>query len=362
MALSAFSTPGSVTDLSAAGRAAWSRDVAALLDRQVAGGDHPQFFNQLNVPLAVDATTKVMRWGAFPRKLAREVAPRRWTLGEERNRQEEYCEWAAERDRQGRITRAFFTTEVPSYYHRLANDAPKKLLAVYRKHVSAAVQPRDLIRTNGSYNPGNVWNRQGAMHMIQGANTLDAAVILVAQATVVRTSPQGLITNANELIRCGVGADADRNSDPLIVGDVNTLARTGAGITLEDPIGLYIDSLQTAGWTTPDGSDPASFWTITRGDRAHAVRAVYAVPPGRGFLVSDITIGGRPIVSPSQIAERIQIRVNGLAHNIGKTSPVPRPCGATNTPQGGLEALSDVTTTNPPSMEELVERSRAGRG
>lgn len=359
MALTKFSTPGSVTDLSSKGKAAWSADVATLVDGQVTAGPNPRFFNPLGVTLAADATAKVMLWGAFPRKLAREVAPRRWTLGEERNRQEEYCEWVAEKDRQGRIIRAVFTTEVPSYYHRLANDDPKKLLAVYRKHVSADVQPRDLLRSNGSYNPGNAWNRKGAMHMIQVNNTLDAAVILVAQSTVVRTGGQGLITNANDLIRCGVGADADRNSDPLIVGDVNTLARTGANITLQDPIGLYIDSLQTAGWATPDGSDPASFWTITRGTKTHAVRAVYAVPKARKFTVSDVTIGGRPIVSASQIAERIQVRVTGIAHNIGKRKPVPQPCGAAAS--GGLESLA-AASDEPPSMADLIARSRALRG
>lgn len=360
MALTRFSAPGAVNDLSPAGRTAWSRDLAALFDRQVAEGPHPQFFNPIGVTLAGDAARKAMRWGAFPRKLAREVAPRRWSLGEQRNRQEEYCEWSAERDSGGRIIRAFFTTEVPSYYHRLANDSPTKLLALYRKHVSSQVQLRDLMRTNGSYEPGNVWNRQGAMHMIQVNNTLDAAVILVAQSTVVRAGAQGLITNANELIRCGVGADVDRNSDPLIVGDVNTLARTGATISLDDPVGLYIDSLATAGWTTPDGSDPAKFWTITRGTKTHSLRGVYAVPKDRGFTVSDITIGGRPIVSPSQIAERIQIRVTGLAHRIGVTKPRSQPCGPSRSP-GGLESMTN-SVAEAPTIEELLGRARAGRG
>jgi hypothetical protein len=191
------------------------------------------------------------------------------------------------------------------------------------------------------------------MHMVQGANTLGAAVLLVAQSTIVRAGDGGPMTNANDLIRCGVNADPDRNSDPLIVGDVNTLARRGARITFDDPAGLYLDGLQTAGWETPrPGDDPNEFWRITRGDEEHALRAVYEVPADRGYTVSDIRINGRPITSASQIAEGVSVKVVGLAEQFDR--PVePRGCAD----EGRAAGFDDEL----PSSEELMAASRAQR-
>lgn len=358
MALQAFTTPGGVTDMSDRGRRAWSRDVAKSLTDNATGNpaipnDSPrdQFFNPLGVELAADNTTKVMRWGAFPRKLARQPAPRRWQLAESRDAQEEYCEWVGVKDAQNRITRAIFTSEVPSYFHLLAADDPARLLDVYRRHVSPDVQRADLM-SGTVYQERNRWNRTGAMHMVQGANTLGAAVLLVAQATIVRAGNGGPMTNANDLIRCGVNADPDRNSDPLIVGDVNTLARTGARITFADPAGLYLDGLQTAGWETPDDADPNEFWTVTRGTEDLALRAVYEVPAAKGYTVSDIRINGRPITSASQIAEGVSVKVIGLAEQFGR--PVqPRGCQ-----DEGRAAADDGEL---PTGEELIAAARTRR-
>jgi hypothetical protein len=365
MALDVFSPPGFVDDLSERGLQAWSRDLDELLTEETQGdpetaddSPRPQFFNLLGVELDTDATEKAMRWTAFPRKLARLAAPERWQLGEERDRQEEYCEWSAERDRNGRIIRAFFTTEVPGYYHLLAADDPERLANVYRDHISESIRPCELI-SSGRYVERNRWNLQGAMHMIQGANTLPAATTLVAQSTIVRSDGERLLTNANDLIRCGVIADMDRNSDPLIVSDVNSLARAHAAISFADPVGLYLNSLQTAGWASPDGADPASFWKITRGDPDHAVRAVYQVPPELDFTVSDITINDRPITSPSQIAEFIQVKVVGLAHGFDKHRQDPRPCsgrGGILEAAGGLERAEDL-----PRIKDLIAAARHGR-
>ena len=359
MALQAFTPPGGVTDLSDRGRQAWSRDVAKSLTDNARGNpnvpnDSPrdQFFNQLGVELAADATIKAMRWGAFPRKLARQPAPRRWTLAESRDAQEEYCEWVAVRDSQNRIVKAIFTSEVPSYFHLLAADDPQRLLDVYRKHVSPDVRLNELM-SGSSYQERNRWNRSGAMHMVQGANTLGAAVLLVAQASIVRAGSGGPMTNANDLIRCGVNADPDRNSDPLIVGDVNTLARQGARITFDDPAGLYLDGLQTAGWETPNANDdPNEFWVITRGDENHALRAVYEVPADRGYTVSDIRINGRPITSASQIAEGVSVKVVGLAEQFGRPTN-PRGCAD--------EGRAAADESELPSADELMAAVRSHR-
>jgi hypothetical protein len=266
------------------------------------------------------------------------------------------------------LIRAFFTTEVPSYFHLLARDDPKRLRDVYRESVSSEVDERDLIGPSGFYRERNPWNLQGAMHMIQPNNTLDAAIILVAQSTIVRDGPDGRLTNANDLIRCGVAADADRNSDPLIVSEVNTLARKRADITLADPVGLYLDGLQTAGWVAPDGADPQTFWTITRGDADHAVRAEFAVADGHEYTVSDITINGQRITSPSQIAEGIEVKVVGLAHGFGKSTAAPRAC-ARDTARAGVlgggevggAGLADADDDELPSVASLIAAARATR-
>jgi hypothetical protein len=365
VALAVFSTPGSVDDLSDAGRAAWSRDLEELLQDQIKGdpsvpndSPRPQFFSPLGTDLDQDATRKVMAWGAFPRKLAPLPAPRRWLLAEERARQEEYCEWAALRDRRGRVVKAMFTTEVPGYFHLLAADEPDRLGDVYREHVDEQIERKQLLNANDSYKEQNSWNLVGAMHMIQPSNTLPAAAILVAQSTIVRSRDGRPLTNSNDLIRCGVAADMDRNSDPLIVGDVNALARQGAAVTLDDPVGLYIDNLQTEGWVTPDGSDPQAFWKVTRGDADHAVRAVYQVPAERGFTVSDIEINGRPIESSSQIAEFIQVKVVGLAHGFDKNAQQPRGCSDDAT-VGGLESLAAAREL--PRISDLIASARRSR-
>jgi hypothetical protein len=53
--------------------------------------------------------------------------------------------------------------------------------------------------------------------------------------------------------------------------------------TGEGSVGLYIDSLDTTGWTRPDGSPVGDYWTILRGSPTAVVRARYEVPASEGF-------------------------------------------------------------------------------
>jgi hypothetical protein len=54
-----------------------------------------------------------------------------------------------------------------------------------------------------------------------------------------------LLTDADELIQCAKYGQPGRASDPHVGSDVNELARNGFAITLLNPVGLYIDSLDT---------------------------------------------------------------------------------------------------------------------
>ena len=126
-----------------------------------------------------------------------------------------------------------------------------------------------------------------------------------------------------ELISCGQYGAPERNSDPHIGGVVNGIAQQKADIALANPVGLYFDDLSTAGWTTPDGSDPKSFWSLTRGTAGRFVRAVYEVPNAKPFVVGDITINGTPIAFAGQIADFINMKLTAVACRFGKSTVAP---------------------------------------
>ncbi|MFP5370362.1 MAG: hypothetical protein ACLGI3_06395, partial [Actinomycetes bacterium] len=245
-----------------------------------------------------------------------------------RDVQDEYCEWGVERDRDGVITRVTFTTEVPEYFEHLAERDPDRLLATYHDLVGPHVKPEELLR-GGSYLRDNVHNRSTEgrpVHLMQATNTLVAAIVLAAQATVLRRDAAGEpVTAAMALVRCGRLGEPRRNSDPQIAAAVNDAAATGAEISLLDPLGLYLDRFLVGGLRRPDGLDPAEFWTVERGTPGHALRASYAVPPGFGFRVGDITAGGRPIEFGAQLADRVRVRLTALVRPADHR-PVRQPC------------------------------------
>ena len=121
------------------------------------------------------------------------------------------------------------------------------------------------------------------MHLIQPNNTLGAEIELAGAATIVRRRNGVVLTETQELIDVRPVRAPERHSDPHIGAMVNELARLKADITLTNPIGLYIAGLSVAGWQTPDNSDPLSYWTITRGTKEKALRAVYEVPAVQGL-------------------------------------------------------------------------------
>src|SRR4029453_18185275 len=99
--------------------------------------------------------------------------------------------------------------------------------------------------------PDNVHNdstRGRPAHLMQETNTLEAAVLLAAQATVLRHDAAGNpVTSAMALVRCGRLGEPRRNSDPQIAAAVNDAAATGAEISLQDPPGLHLDQLVVGG-------------------------------------------------------------------------------------------------------------------
>ena len=328
--LSQFDTPGRLDELSEDHRRAWSEKVAGWFD-QFPTRDFPQFYNPTVEDTPAGPTPAAIAWPAFPARVLQEEgqSAARWDRADNsRDEQDEYCEWSVERGDDDKITRVSFTTEVPEYWEHVAENDPDLLLDLYHQFVDPRVALDDLF-DGGEYVRRNQWNTstEGRLaHFVQGSNTLFAAIALVAQATILRERDDGKpVTDRQELVVCGGLGNQFRSSDPQIAEIVNDAAALGDEITLLDPVGLYLDRLLSAGMETPDGADAAEFWQVERGAPGHAVRASFAVPEDRGYVVGDIKIDGRPITRGAQVADRVRVRI-GAVVKPGDHQPVRRRC------------------------------------
>lgn len=367
MKLDRFDPPGFLDDFDDQQRAAWSDWISQRMDLAAEGrpdeldfdGPREQFFNPMKKEIGGDAQTADIAWTAFPRNVQVQSVSdqQRWrTADNSRDVQDEYCEWSVERNVAGKITRVTFTCEGPEYWKFLAATSPDKVLELYRKFVSPDVKQSDLFTKDGRYDARNPWNtgtQQGAMHLVQRNNSLAAEIELAGGSSVVRVIGGRMLTGAQELIECGDYGGRERNSDPHIGAVVNSLTRQKADVTLANPVGLYFAGLSTAGWETPDGSDPAKFWQYLRGREGTPVRAVYEVPADAGFTVGDIKINGRPIQFGAQIADFIQIKLTGLATRIGQSTVAPMTgCRA---PKAGPEMDFAEGAAEIPSVSSVVD-------
>jgi hypothetical protein len=244
--------------------------------------------------------------------------------------QDEYCEWRVIKNDAGQILRVIFTSEPPEYYQFLHDPfgggpvldpavqtyARQLLVKLYQERCgSAAITLANLQDGAHRYDKGNQYNNQYCVHLQVDANNLFAEVDIAGTTSIVRRKGGKLITNAKDLNDCSTYGLMKRRSDPLIGDTVNGAARENRMVTLQNPVGLYMTSLDTRGWTTPDGTDPQSFWTVLKGHvdkdprRSMIVRAQYAVPTSKKYTVSNIKIGGVPISFGGQIAENVHMRL-----------------------------------------------------
>ena len=342
--LATFDVPGRLPDLGndAALAKAWSDRLSGLFEEAIqrvrdSGVAVPAFLDPTKTPVPDGAVEKAVLWPAFPRQLQlKHGTDRRAALveaeappvtGQRRPVQDEYLEWHGYRNADGKLTRVDFTCEPPEYWSFLGSVAPAKVLQLYKRHVDPAVTRADLFENN-RYDPLNKWNSSaGVMHLTQRSNSLGAEVNLAADGTVVRRRGTTILTDADALIQCARYGEPLRSSDPRIGADVNALARDGYAITLKDPVGLYIHSIDLSGFTKPDGTAvPRGWFKITRGTTAFAVRATFAVPEGetvggRPLVAGDLTVGGVPLEFGGQVAGAITMRLTGVAGGKG-TIPV----------------------------------------
>jgi len=318
-------------------------------------------------------------WNAFPKELLRRFgraralieADRIWPLpayGRGRGGsggwlsgvyrpQDEYCEWHVERDAStNAILRVTFTSEPPEYWEAMFGTgaaisgsnvsfpgSKALVLDLYRRMVSPEVELDDLIAQDdivdpsgnqialkGQYNPNNKWNTtHGIVHLCAPPNYIGAEIQLAGDATLLRANARGeTVVGPDALICCSGYGGPDRNSDPTIGATVNALARLGAMVTLPNPVGLYMDHIDLSGWTVPGGIAAQDCVTIARGTETMIERLVVELPPGSGYTVSDIKIGGEAILYGGQIAECITVKLIGAAAAIGSVKNVPQPCNS----------------------------------
>jgi hypothetical protein len=353
MPLTSFDPPANLVDFNPSLRAAWNTYISYTFDQNIqdltSGGLNPQFYNPTKIETPDNRAADEITWIGFPRLIslkhpdddlgAWKEADIPLATGE--RPQDEYLEWFVERT-DDKVSRVSFTCEGPEYWEALADGYPHaykgprdpavkgdraKLLSLYQQYINPAVQPNDLLSA-GKYNRLNKWNTShGAMHLNQRNNTLGAEINISAQATILRADQNGqLITDADALIQCAKFGQPGRASDPTIGDHVNSLARDGYRITLQNPIGLYMAGINTAGFVTPNGNDAQQYFKILRGTAGVTVRAVFEVPVSEGFSVGDITINGQAIRYGGQIAEHITMKLTGLAFGKGQIQNPPQQC------------------------------------
>lgn len=316
-------------------------------------------------------------------------------------RHDEYCEWFAETDAAtGRPRRYVFTCEGPEYWRFIASgttavvdrgavpasarvDGDRALLLrLYRALVGPQVREADLYheadvqfrqadgtvgryRAAGQYNPNNKWNTtHGIVHLTHPSNTLSAEIFLAADASVPRADAKGVpVTDAAKLICCAGYGEPNRSSDPTIGADVNDLVRGGLSVSLRDPIGLYLDALDTTALSGPDGEDVSGWWRLVRGADRLTLRAEFAAPEGAPFGLDDVLVNGVPLTRAGQLAELITMSLYGIGADFGAGAPAPIGCSAHGCAQVGqpdLLTLVKVGENCPDGWAEAFPDSSVG--
>lgn len=303
-----YDTPASLRDMPAGSPfyASWHAFIAGRLAPFSPGLPRGEFYDASQTDVTIAATHHIT-WMAMPRTVLvfsnRDARNAAFAAGENRNVQDEYCEWHVRRNAAGRITRITFTTEVPEYWEALWAVNRAAVVNLYRSLVDPAITEANLSSSPGVYRRDNPFNTtHGIVHMIQSINNLGAALGL-AQGAVNSPFADSLEQPPN----------AATSVDPRVVIDVGALARRGLSVTLREPIGLYMTHWDDTGFTRPDGRPVGNYWRVVRGVPGLALRLVYEVPATLGFVVGDIRVGGRPIEHGGQVAEHVTVLAAGVA-------------------------------------------------
>jgi hypothetical protein len=330
MSQTLFSSPANLNDFEQNSNLAvsWNQTLEyyfneAIKDitKQVSSENEISIFDPRYPPSGHKSVVNVT-WGGFPNvllaKYGRGTALEKADQSQNRETQDEYLEWVVHRDEStGKIKEVIFTCEGPEYWENIAADR-QLLLRLYQKLASSEVELSDLFH-NDRYNRFNKWNLSHALHLIHPSNALSAEIFLAARSSILRKrNNEDVISSANELICCSNYGEPNRNSDPTIGARINRAVRNGNWVTLNDPIGLYINDINTSSFQKPDNSPITDFkdryWKVIRGnqDDSTILRASVKVPEGEMFdgkqmLLGDLLVNGEPLQYGGQIADAITV-------------------------------------------------------
>ena len=414
-----FAPPANVNDLGDELKSQWSDVVygwfkaaeARLLE--TLAPQEVRLFNLVDTPDGSAGPRAEIPWNGFPRKyrLAIDNLETRWnTVEKVVNRdltgrqaayfrklangdfvradniffrdQDEYCEWHSFRNSEGKLVKIVFTCENPEYWRFIANNDPDLLLSLYQDLSEGPVQMQDLmfnedifvpdddgnaVNLNGQYNPYNKWNStDGAIHLTHPANSLSAEVFLAADATILRSKGNVPVTSPSELVCCAAYGGPDRSSDPTIGAAVNGLVRQGLSVTIDDPVGLYLHSLDPTPFELPTGVTFDDCWKVIRGEQAtnRILRAEFALPDGAEL--DSVLVGGEPLQFGAQVAEFVSVVIFGKGYDRENGTPVARSCighCCTNLSVPSLQTIQSIDTPCPdlagPGLAAAVIESQA---
>lgn len=234
-----------------------------------------------------DFDNVLIDWKAFPVTAggSDEDIDRDRFLGGFRNRgrQDEYVEWAVERNSANQITAITFTTEFPEYFYALATVSEDAIIEGI-KEIYPNSQPSTEELFGPGFNPANAtplergeqfllqlpnnpWQngKKGILCLQQGFNTMGALFNLVGQCSVTQPGSPGqactFVGNA-----CG----ENRSSDPKVCTASQNARRGSKVISLADPCGISITNLEGV-WKNSNGpiniSTDSNIWQLIRNNK-----------------------------------------------------------------------------------------------
>lgn len=369
--------PGGLTALDAPGAAEWKRRVGECLENALtrtagsrfkssdAAMNHLAMCDWAGLPARV--TTCIGRANALS-LLDWEGDDRAMPRG--RALQEEYIEWRVVRDADGIVQRIELTTELPDYWRVLAAYEPSRLLDLLAELAGeASVNPsaaygsldpfaRDVTPDErewafaltmlppagrSPYNSG----RRALCCMGQRMNSLESIVRLAVEGAcrrVVRDPCDGRLrcpTSSEVIPLLREAAALGRGSDPIIVERLTRLAFEGRLVAFDDPLGIYIQSVQRTRLRTPGGEIvPPEWLTFSRGrspEVSHDGRPRYQrlsveVPPSERYSLGDVidVATEQPIRHGGQVADLVQLAVFFRASDPTESVDEPTSISATD--------------------------------
>lgn len=287
-----------------------------------------------------------------------------------RDRQDEYLEWHANRNAEGKIVKLTFVAEGYDYFATLFEHDEQRVLEIYKEFLSDNRLKTDQLRARdgvyrrgangkmteivapGGFNTRNHLNiGKGIVHLSHRANSLGAEVNLAGVSGIARTMASGAVldgSDAEKLLCCNAGGNPNRNSDPLISQQAYALVLGSYRYTLANPVGLYIAGIDEQGLLLPDNRTPVprDWWTVVRGadlwdvTKSRVLRLELEVPEGESITISDLMIGGEKVAHPGQIAEFLSVHLFVTRWKRGDASTGPAVgCAATCCVKNGTSQL-----------------------